>query len=635
MKAFKLLTICFVVCSLFVGNVFSQCPAPGSPCAPGIGIDIQGTIVGGPRDGLDAALAVVGDDIQYDVSIIVSAGQCPVQEITGTLTLPNLVEVPLVPVACLLPIDPPNDQINVATYEITQADIEAQNNGAPANAVRALAAVSGTARRPTINEAVNADTEFTTFIGSPCVEVTKDARCDISMPGYEVTYDITIHNCGDVDLKLNSVVDSLSADLSAAAIAAGCEFLAPDGEEGDECTFSYDMLVNEGDPTPLKNEITVVYDFQISAATGQVDANDVAEVVLIDPNFTVTKECLTPDVMVGEDAEFKITIVNTGDIALEFVTNETGIVDPFRLEPGDDLIQKVKRLATECPSVDNTIVVDANLPDDLCFQIYPPIQKSATDSCGVIDPEFTVEKVCLSDPITDANAVFEITITNTTTCGDIELDFEYTDPAAGINDPVEVGPYGPGQSYVATVYVPAECVNNEVSNTVYVEAFYEGESVGTDEATAVCPCVGGEGCTPGFWKNSPNCWACYDKNTALNVVFDFSEAPSSITGLGSKTMMEALKFGGGDTKKDKLKILLRHAVAAVLNACSGDVEYPDDVAGVVAAVNDILANYNTKTKADILSLKMQFEDWNELGCPISAQNSAYPCQRHDDEVDGF
>ena len=76
-----------------------------------------------------------------------------------------------------------------------------------------------------------------------------------------------------------------------------------------------------------------------------------------------------------------------------------------------------------------------------------------------------------------------------------------------------------------------------------------------------------EGCTPGFWKNhhaekNTDYWcADFSIDSSYNDVFGVEAIWAD-----NPTLLEALKCGGGGEKA-----LARHAVAALLNACSPDV----------------------------------------------------------------
>jgi hypothetical protein len=129
----------------------------------------------------------------------------------------------------------------------------------------------------------------------------------------------------------------------------------------------------------------------------------------------------------------------------------------------------------------------------------------------------------------------------------------------------------------------------------------------TDSTTTVTTTPEGEGCTPGFWKQEQHfdSWtAPYDPGDPLSSVFD----AAALTAAGvdpDTTLLEALQTGGGG-----VDALLRHAVAAVLNAASPDVDYPFTVDAVVDMVNDALVSGDFEGTKDVL------EGANEASCPL-------------------
>jgi hypothetical protein len=124
------------------------------------------------------------------------------------------------------------------------------------------------------------------------------------------------------------------------------------------------------------------------------------------------------------------------------------------------------------------------------------------------------------------------------------------------------------------------------------------------------PPPGGEGCTPGYWKNHPGSWppTGYSPGQALSTVF----APTGT--LGSSTLLQALKFGGGSSITAKKQILLRAAVASLLNASHPGVEFDQTAAAVIASVNAALASNNAGT---IIGLATTLDDSNNAGCPLN------------------
>lgn len=111
----------------------------------------------------------------------------------------------------------------------------------------------------------------------------------------------------------------------------------------------------------------------------------------------------------------------------------------------------------------------------------------------------------------------------------------------------------------------------------------------------------GEGCTPGYWKQSQHfdSWpAAYTPNMKFSYVFE--------NAFPGKTLLEVLNLGGGG-----LEALGRHTVAALLNAKSGSVNYGMTASEVINAFNYVFPGGNYET------LKSKFEGFNERGCPLN------------------
>jgi hypothetical protein len=121
---------------------------------------------------------------------------------------------------------------------------------------------------------------------------------------------------------------------------------------------------------------------------------------------------------------------------------------------------------------------------------------------------------------------------------------------------------------------------------------------------------GGEGCTPGYWKQPQHfdSWVGYTQGQTLESVFD---VPNSY-GMDNKTLLQALSFQGGSSTVGAAEILLRASVAALLNSSS--VNYPLTTADLIAQVNAALASGNRGT---MLNLAAQLDLYNNLGCPLN------------------
>ena len=106
--------------------------------------------------------------------------------------------------------------------------------------------------------------------------------------------------------------------------------------------------------------------------------------------------------------------------------------------------------------------------------------------------------------------------------------------------------------------------------------------------------TGLEGLTPGFWKNHVAEWA--------NTGYSPSATFNSVFGAGpSMTLLAAVSAKGGGENA-----LLRHAVAAILNASHPAIDYPMTVAQIIAAVQSAYATGNFE------GVKNTLEGYNQL-----------------------
>lgn len=118
------------------------------------------------------------------------------------------------------------------------------------------------------------------------------------------------------------------------------------------------------------------------------------------------------------------------------------------------------------------------------------------------------------------------------------------------------------------------------------------------------------GCSLGYWKTHTSVWPSpYTTSTKLNTVFTIPSSYS--TTIKNATFLQALNFAGGSTLDGAAQILLRQAVAAVLNAAKYGSNYPLSLTEIVSSVNSALASKNRST---ILSLASLLDTYNNLGC---------------------
>ncbi len=254
--------------------------------------------------------------------------------------------------------------------------------------------------------------------------------------------------------------------------------------------------------------------------------------------------------------------VNASD-PLNPTTAEDADVLPVVLNVGDSVVWTYTvslEEDAEISATDATVIDDAGTPDNASDDFAPAYVSGDENGNSELDPDETW--LFASDPVVIFTA--------------------------------ETG------SYANTATVTAQTELGETRDSDI------NRHVGVDDATA-------EGFTPGFWKNNADkkdavSWPrlsdgslVYAPDQELDSVFDLTDGLD----LYGTTLEEALSLRGGD-----VDALMRHAVAALLNAAHRGVAYPIDAAEVVRLTDATLA---AGDPALTETVKDRFVDWNERG----------------------
>ncbi|WP_205728703.1 hypothetical protein, partial [Flavobacterium sp. GT3P67] len=154
---------------------------------------------------------------------------------------------------------------------------------------------------------------------------------------------------------------------------------------------------------------------------------------------------------------------------------------------------------------------------------------------------------------------------------------------------------------------PSTSVAGTYVVTYTIAASRDCPAVVATTSVSIESCNVAEGCTLGYWKNHTNRW-CSTYTPSMLFGSVFANAPSSLANL---TLLQALNLGGGGIYN-----LARQGVAALLNACSDEVDYPAPYSSspqlVINAVN---AAFLTGGKAPG-ALATQLDILNNSGCPL-------------------
>ena len=132
----------------------------------------------------------------------------------------------------------------------------------------------------------------------------------------------------------------------------------------------------------------------------------------------------------------------------------------------------------------------------------------------------------------------------------------------------------------------------------------------------VPPAGGGQGCTPGYWRQTQHfdSWVSFAPNDLFSNVFGRvirvrtspgGGRPSNVTG---PTLLEAV-WATGDGAA--VGALARHAVAALLNAANPDVNYAFSQSEIITKVQNAIDSGNFE------STKNEFAAENERGCTLN------------------
>jgi hypothetical protein len=166
--------------------------------------------------------------------------------------------------------------------------------------------------------------------------------------------------------------------------------------------------------------------------------------------------------------------------------------------------------------------------------------------------------------------------------------------------------------------VTYQVVNGPYINTATATALdrFVGQTTTDQDVNRHIGQANGEDKTPGFWKtnatnNNAAAWPkqlsgalVYSPSQTLESVFD---VPDSL-GLDNTILTDALDLIAAGAQS-----LLRHGVAALLNATHPVVAYPLTARQVIDQVNASLAS---RSSSQIETLKNQLDAWNNLGSDI-------------------
>jgi uncharacterized repeat protein (TIGR01451 family) len=347
-----------------------------------------------------------------------------------------------------------------------------------------------------------------------------------------------------------------------------------------------------------------------------------------DISVTKTAEPLSK---VGDAVNYTITVRNEG----EGIVNRVSVIDtlvgditaqfPATLAPGasftysysrvvaagdpDPLINTVTAIYGTAPNTDTaTATATTNL-----FQPSVDVTKTCTPAVADVGDAVTCTIVITDTSSDDApqlvNGMIEDSLTGNLLAAVNPARVSSTCTAA-LPDPA--GP--PGSCTIVTRRTVVATDPDPVCNKVtvrYNPTGFPNVITDSDEACVPRPEKGGEGCTPGFWKQDQHfdSWVTYEPGDFFEEVFGVEDVTVRAGGqatIEDPTLLEALNATGGE-----VNALARHAVAALLNASNPDVEFDFTPQEVIDLVQEAFETGDFERIKDILA------EANEQGCPLS------------------
>lgn len=311
-----------------------------------------------------------------------------------------------------------------------------------------------------------------------------------------------------------------------------------------------------------------------------------------------------PEIVVGDPVTWTFDVTNTGDVALEQIVvtdDQLGEIEcpADALAPGEGMICNVEGVAVEGQYVNIGTVVafttegeevgdeDASHYLGVAFAPVPEIDiekaTNGADADGTPGPVVTV-----GDAVT-----WTYLVTNT---GNVDLTgVAVTDNQIGpIACPASALAVGESMSCetdgtaVDGQYVNVGSVTAMDAEGTVVDDSDTSHYFGLEEVPEALTCG------HGYWKNHLADWAPtpYSPDDLIGDIFDSTHA---WTYIAESTLLEGLRFPGGPGVDGAIRIVMRQAIAALLNASHPDFSSPSTVADIIDQVNTAIESNDRKT----------------------------------------
>ncbi len=397
-------------------------------------------------------------------------------------------------------------------------------------------------------------------------------------PGESVVLTVTEENDGDVTLTSPQVVVNNGVE-NVAVLAA-----PPDN----------------GDPNMNGNlDPGEVWTWTISSGPLSDDTIFVANGSGIDPNGNMVTYPLDPE-------ELDIVTVN---VVTPTVTVTTA---PQTTTPTETTATTPTETTTTTTETTTTMPTETTTTTPTETTTTTPTETTATTPTETTTTTPTETTTTTPTETTTTTPTETTTTTNETTTTTTPTETTTTTPTeTTTTTPTETTTTTPTETTTTTPTETTTTTPTETTTTT-TETTTTTTPTETTTTTTTTP-TGDQGCTPGYWKQERHfdSWVGYTTNTTLGSVFTI---PVNFSSLSSVTFLAAMDLPGGNEPEEMAALLLHHAVAALLNAASPDVNYPLTEAEIISLVNAALTTENPDIMGD---LKDDLDDYNNYGCPLN------------------
>ena len=324
-----------------------------------------------------------------------------------------------------------------------------------------------------------------------------------------------------------------------------------------------------------------------------------------------------PTILVGATVSWTYVVTNSGDVALTnvAVTDDQGVLvtcPKATLEPDEAMVCTASGTAV-AGQYANVGTATGTPPSG------PAVTASDPAHYWGAVPGLTIQKLTNGEeadtppgpaiPVGQP-VLWTYVVTNT---GDIRLTSVAVTDNRGVTVACPKTMLEPGESMTCTASGTA--VAGQYANVGTASGTPSGGSpiTATDPSHYLGQVLGNQGCAPGYWKNHTDSWPPTGYSPTQKVKTAFPSVTTFYPALGEQTLLTALGFAGGPGGEGAAEILLRAAVAALLNASHPDVAYPRTPASVIGDVNGALL----QNRDAMLALAAALDADNNRGCPLN------------------